>query len=89
MCPYTPSATSASVRTPAPRTSLPHLTTPTPRSPLPRPAGWLLFWLRSQFILSQALVALNTLAHLSAVFFLPVLSTSSALQSRTPARALL
>ena len=40
-------------------------------------AGWLFFWLKQSFTLSQLLVTINTTAQLYAVSQLPPLTTSS------------
>ena len=40
-------------------------------------AGWLLFWLKENFIASQVLVTINTAAHLFAVARLPPLTADS------------
>ena len=40
-------------------------------------AGWLFFWLKESFTLSQVLVTINTTAQLFAVSRLPPLTTSS------------
>ena len=40
-------------------------------------AGWLFFWLREEFTMSQALVTVNTAVQLYAVSRLPALTASS------------
>ncbi len=40
-------------------------------------AGWLFFWLREDFVSSQVLVTINTVAQLAAVAALPPLSPTS------------